>query len=427
MKKTIIALGLLTAPSALAAQGYGSQPPAQTPTAPKIDTAKPAKAEKEAAAQRKINISRGAQKAVVELQTAVSANDTANIPAKLQAARAVAKTDEDSYYISILELRAGIAAKDNNMIASALEALVASNQTPAADLQSNYVNLGKVYSSLKQPDKAAAALERAVQLNPSDTEALVMLGELQNSRGQTAAGITMIRQAIAAKRAAGQPVDEQWYKRVLTLAYNAKMPVATDIAREWVQAFPSEANWRDAISIYRNLSKPEEVVLLDLFRLSRATGALNGDVDYSSYVYVVADQRNAREGKQLLDEAAAAGKIDLSKPVFVELQKGLKTRPMPGEDILAESAKAQLAGTDGAALALTANRYYGIGNYAKAAELFRAALGKPGVDQNQVNLQLGIALAAAGDKAGAKAAFDAVGGNRTEVAKYWLAYLATKA
>ena len=61
------------------------------------------------------------------------------------------------------------------------------------------------------------------------------------------------------------------------------------------------------------------------------------------------------------------------------------------------------------------------------AASFRAALRKPGVDKNQVNLQLGIALAAAGDKAGAKAAFDAVGGNRTEVAKYWLAYLATKA
>ena len=80
-----------------------------------------------------------------------------------------------------------------------------------------------------------------------------------------------------------------------------------------------------------------------------------------------------------------------------------------------------------AALALTANRYYGIGNYAKAAELFRAALGKPGVDKNQVNLQLGIALTAADDKAGAKAAFEAVGGNRTEIAKYWLAYLSTKA
>ncbi len=100
---------------------------------------------------------------------------------------------------------------------------------------------------------------------------------------------------------------------------------------------------------------------------------------------------------------------------------------MPGADILAESATAQLAGSDGAALMVTANRYYGIGDYAKAAELFRAALGKSGVDKNQANLQLAIALAAAGDKAGAKAAFEAVGGNRTEVAKYWLAYLATKA
>jgi hypothetical protein len=128
-----------------------------------------------------------------------------------------------------------------------------------------------------------------------------------------------------------------------------------------------------------------------------------------------------------MDEAAAAGRIDLTKPVFRDLQTALKGRPMPGADILAKSAETQLAGTDGAALLLTANRFYGIGNYARAAELFRAALGKPGVDKDQANLELGIALAAAGDKAGAKAAFDAVAGTRAEVAKYWLTYLATKA
>jgi hypothetical protein len=52
---------------------------------------------------------------------------------------------------------------------------------------------------------------------------------------------------------------------------------------------------------------------------------------------------------------------------------------------------------------------------------------KPGVDKNQAQLELGIALAGAGDKAGARAAFVAVGGTRTEVAKYWLTYLLTKA
>jgi hypothetical protein len=42
-----------------------------------------------------------------------------------------------------------------------------------------------------------------------------------------------------------------------------------------------------------------------------------------------------------------------------------------------------------------------------------------------VNLHLGMALARAGDKAGATAALNAVTGARADIAKYWLAYVST--
>ena len=427
MRKTFVAFGLMTASSALAAQQYG-QPPAAPPSVPQADQRAPAKGQKDAApGQRKVNISKPAQKAVIELNNAVSANDMASLPVKLAAAKAAATTDQDRYYIGVVEMKAGIAAKDNAMIASGIEAIIASNQAPQEEQALNYLNLGKSYNNLRLPDKAVPALERARQLNPGDTEATILLAEVQAARGQTGPAVDMLRQAIAAKKAAGQKVDEAWHKRALTLAYNAKLPATPDIARSWVQDYPSGANWRDAIRIYRNMAKPAEPILMDLLRLSRVTGALDGDIDYNAYVYIAAEQRNAREGKLLLDEAAAAGRIDLNKPVFKDIEAGLKGRPMPTEDILAKAAETQLAGTDGPALVVTANRFYGIGKYARAAELFRAALTKPGVDKDQVNLQLGIALAAAGDKAGAKAAFDAVTGPRAEVAKYWLAYLDTKA
>jgi len=54
------------------------------------------------------------------------------------------------------------------------------------------------------------------------------------------------------------------------------------------------------------------------------------------------------------------------------------------------------------------------------------ALQKGGVDADEVNTHLGIALAKSGDKAGAKAAFDAVkGAPRAGIAGLWNAYLAT--
>ena len=91
---------------------------------------------------------------------------------------------------------------------------------------------------------------------------------------------------------------------------------------------------------------------------------------------------------------------------------------------LAAEAKAGAA----ARLAVrTADAYYGYGDYAQAAELYRAALTKTGADPNLINLRLGMALARAGDKAGATAALNAVTGPRAELAKFWLVYLATRA
>jgi TolA-binding protein len=69
------------------------------------------------------------------------------------------------------------------------------------------------------------------------------------------------------------------------------------------------------------------------------------------------------------------------------------------------------------------DRYYALGNYGKAAETYRNALARPGVDANVANLYLGIALARSGDKAGATAALAKVGGALSEVAKYWQIYV----
>jgi hypothetical protein len=44
-------------------------------------------------------------------------------------------------------------------------------------------------------------------------------------------------------------------------------------------------------------------------------------------------------------------------------------------------------------------------------------------DVNVANLHLGMALARSGDKAGATAAFNAVTGQRADIAKYWLLYV----
>ena len=77
----------------------------------------------------------------------------------------------------------------------------------------------------------------------------------------------------------------------------------------------------------------------------------------------------------------------------------------------------------GRAARQTADAFYGYGQYAEAAELYRAALQKGGEDANLVNIRLGAALALAGQRAEAEAAFRAVTGPRAELAQYWLIWL----
>jgi Flp pilus assembly protein TadD len=62
----------------------------------------------------------------------------------------------------------------------------------------------------------------------------------------------------------------------------------------------------------------------------------------------------------------------------------------------------------------------------KAAALYRAAIEKGSIDANVANTRLGIALARAGQRAEAEAAFRAVGGARADLANLWLVWLSQR-
>ena len=64
-----------------------------------------------------------AVKAIVDLQKAVNASDTANIPAKLAAAQAAASTKDDHYIIGQLQLKAAVTANDDAATMSAIDAI----------------------------------------------------------------------------------------------------------------------------------------------------------------------------------------------------------------------------------------------------------------------------------------------------------------
>ncbi|RIX31585.1 tetratricopeptide repeat protein [Sphingomonas edaphi] len=391
--------------------------------APALAQDKPAAA----APERKFNISSQARKEIVALQEAVNANNTAAIPAAIAAAKAKAKTNDDKYVVGQLELKAAVASKNDAAVAAAIESVLASGVVDSAQSIDLYNNLGSLRSNAKQYDQAAAAYENALKLDANNVNAMIMLGEVRNSQGRPADAVALFQKAIGARVAAGQKPEELWYKRAVALAYKAKSPAAVTLSRDWVKAYPTPKNWRDTIVIYQTNSQLEDSALIDSMRLAHAAGALSGENDYYRFANALMLKGYPGEAKAVLEQGFAAKAIDKSKATFSQMYASATTKSQGDRASLAASASTAKAGGDAKKVMVIADAYYGYGDYAQAADLYRAALGKAGADKDLVNLRLGMALARSGDKAGATAALNAAGGAQAEVAKLWLTYLSTKA
>lgn len=364
-------------------------------------------------------VSKEAMKAIVDLQTAVQAGKTADLPGKIAAAEAAAKTPDDHYMIGVLRFRAARAANDDGARASAIEEILASGAGGAAQNPDFYIDLGNSYSNLKKYDKAADAYQRVLQLDPANMDVVGALVEARATQGQPAAALAVLQQGIVAQQNSGHKAPESWYKRAVALAYDSKLPQATDLARQWVQAYPSAESWRIAVGVYRNLAKPDTEATLDLLRLLRTVGALTPG-DYGLYVESAAAQLNYTEAQAVIDQGLSQKTISASSPELRQVIADLKQAPKATEPGL---IAAMTMAKESLPLVHIGDRLAVLGDNSKAADAYRLALTKPGADPSLVNLHIGMALAREGDKAGAAAALKAVSGPLADVAKFWLTYV----
>jgi len=407
MKLMITAAAIaLAAAAAPAAAQNGAQPAPSQTAAP-------------AAPQKPVKVSSKAAKAIVALQTAVNKGDYSNLAALVAAAQAVASTPDDKYAIAELQLKAAVAQKNDAAMAAAVDAVANSGFVDTASISKLYASLGTTFYNNKQFDQAAGAFQKAVGVDPRNAQGYTLLGEAKFAQGQKAEAASDFQRAVQIETAAGQKPDEALLKRAVSVAYEAKSPLAVELARDWAAAYPSADSWRNSIAIYRNIAHPDVEGTLDLLRLMQATGSLNAG-DYALFAEAAADQSNFNEAQSVLDAGIAAHVVDPSSAQFRDIVSGLKGKPKATVADLEAAAKMSPSSTN---LLRIGDRYYGMGNYAKAADIYRQVLTKPDADKDVANLHLGMALARAGDKAGATAALNAVGAGRAEIAKFWLTYV----
>ena len=363
--------------------------------------------------------SKGALKALQELQAAVNSKDKAAIQAKLPAAQSAASTKEDRYVLAQLQLAAAASANDAPGAMAAMDAMLATGVLTAAETAPIYKNLAELRYAAKQYDLAAAAIEKRLQLNPGDMDAIALLVETRNAQGRSAEAVATLQRGIQLQSAGGRKPDEAWLKRAAALAYSAKLPNAADLARQWVAAYPSPTSWQNSIAIYRNLNRPDIESVVDLMRLMRATGSMTDPSDLAVYLETLNAQSNFIEAQTALEKARQSSKFDASNAELKEAAALIDGKPKVTAADLEAAAKSAPSGTT---LLRIGDRFYGLGAFAKAVEIYKQA-GTKGADASLVNQRVGVALATAGDKAGATAALKSVTGPRAGVAQFWLLYL----
>jgi hypothetical protein len=436
MRSSTIALATALAGLTLATPAY-SQPMEQTKNTQKAIRGQSggavSKSEEEAKAKqeadklttgRKLDISKEARKAIIELQAAVTAKDAANIPAKLAAAQALAKTNDDKFVIAVNQTAAATDAGDLAGMRAGLDAMRASGGADNDALVSRYNNLGMRYYDAKQMDLSAGAFEQTLTVDANNSDALKMLASVRQSQHRGAEAVGLMAKSIAAAKAAGIKPKDSDYKFAARIAYDSKSPASAEITRAWLTDYPSSANWRDGLRIYRDVNGLEGDAQIDVMRLARAANALSGDNDYFTYISALLTRGYLNEAKAVLDEGGAKKAIDVNKTLFKQLAPRLAKAP--SRATIDTAAKAALGRASGKDAMDAGDTLYGIGAFADAAPLFKAAAAKGGVDSNRANLRAGMALARAGDKAGATAALNSVTGAEANLAKYWLIWLATQ-
>jgi tetratricopeptide (TPR) repeat protein len=392
---------------------------------------------------RSLDLGRDERLALQALETAARLPDRAAQDAALAAARSAVRSNDGRYALGHYQLEIARLRQDIAMASQAVDAMVSSGMATSDELASLLINqAGRAYQEGEYV-RAERLLSRAAEAQPNNHSILADTAQVKSqiasayardprrqAEAQAAYGesVTMLRRAIELQRTSGQPAPESWYLRALSMSFDRNLaPQGIGVARDLVTLFPSSRNWRDALLAYKQLTPPDPALDLDIRRLMRAAQALAGERDYLDYVEALrpapAGAGLAGERKAVLEEGISRGMLDANEPRVRQQTTEINRQATAERGALGRRRTEALAAATGAPARAVADAYFGSGQYAEAAELYQAALQKGGEDANLVNTRLGAALALAGRRAEAEAAFRAVTGPRADLAGFWLAWL----
>ena len=423
--KAALAITLLigAATPALAQSSYQRpmpQPAIQTPPPP--PAAQPGQP---AQPTRNYNLSRQERTAFAPVITALNAGDWATATTALPAAQEAARGNDAKYLVGQIRLQIGVGTQNRALQSQGIDEMIASGGALPTEMRALYENQMEFAIAANDTAKAQRAMAELDRISPNDPSRFVRLAQMRIGAHDMAGAFGFYQQAVQAQQHAGQPIPVEWRRQLAGIAYQMHSPDTLRYMREWLVAAPSPALWHDILAIYAEANAATSGLKLDTYRLMRAAGAMNSERDFIELSQAANEVRAFGEVQAVLQDGLTRHIISQNTGYAQERLTVTARRVADDRGSLAEGRRAALAGNDAAAVLAMGDAYYGYGDYAPAAELYRAALQK-GADAGTANIRIGAALAMAGQRAEAETAFRAVTGPRAELAQLWLLWLSTR-
>ncbi|MFA5965399.1 MAG: hypothetical protein WC804_15390 [Sphingomonas sp.] len=402
-----------------------------------VSLATPAFAKKEQAAKGPV-LSAAVRTPALAAQTELAAPtpDLAKVEASLNTAEAAATTDDERYIVASMRLQLAskqikalpAAQQSDAPLAKPLDDLIANPKTPSDKLPLFYNYRGQVAYNAKQYTVAAAMWSKARELGYTDADLLLNIARAKVEGGDVPGGMAVMQDAVKAEEAAGKKAPEPWYRYAISRLFKAGDMADTDAwTRAWLAAYGTKENWRSAIYTFgfngagaKRLTDRQRV---DLYRLMKASGSLAGPREWLDYAAYAKRIGLPNEAQTVIVDGRATKIITASDAEAEQVLRDAKSA-IAADKPLAAQEKAATSAVKGDLASQAGDAYLGAGDYAKAAEMYKLAISKGGIDLDPVNLHLGIALALAGNKAEAQTAFAAVKTSpNADIAKLWTTWL----
>jgi len=351
-------------------------------------------------------------------QAALRAGDVSTASARISALNPA--TDFEAYAAAGLRFELAVQRQNIQAERLALTDMFKTGSVPKTDAPRLRYVAGYLSYVVGNYDDAFAQLDYARTLGYDNIDASLLRADIYLRKNKPKEAWPFVQEAMARKRAAGEKIPAAWFDRAISLTYQAgNWADLGALYRERLSLYRTTRDWRSALSNYLPAAALDPQIQLDLYRLQAASGAMASERDYQSYAQLAEKAGYPAETKAIIEAGRSTGKLTSSQNVTSQLLKAAMPKATKEMAALPAVTKKAASASSGEPALIAADTYFSLAQYPKAAELYRLALTKGGINDDQANARLGISLARSGDLAGAKTVLANVKGNWSNVAGFW--------